>query len=216
MFRVISCLAISFLSTIAFSDSLCQNWFDNKKIKKTQDCVIECSVAKTDMATFRCPDLCPKLCQKSKTERFLFNLSDLYPGLTEEERNLSAKYPKKMLKAYKLSRKAEKLCLTLYKASKANDASDACRHFIWSALLYKEFGSKLSSEILNAHEKNINQASQEKAMDLANNRLGLIEAQNLKKINEESILKSFQKNLKSKNLIILKELPKNKKSGHKK
>ena len=93
--------------------------------------------------------------------------------------------------------------------------SDACRHFIWSALLYKEFGSKLSVEILNAHEKNLNQASQEKAMDLANNRLGLIEAQNLKKINDESILKSFQKNLKSKNFIILKELPKNKKSGHK-
>ena len=176
--------------------------------------MIECSIAETDMGTFHCPNLCPKFCQESSKERFLFNLSILYPGLTEEERRLSSKYPKKMLKAYKLTRKAEKLCLILYKTSQTNDESDACRHFVWSALLYNEFGLKFSKKVLNAHEKDPKQPLQEKTMDLANNRLALAEAKKLKKkknLNNESLLKSFQKNLKLKKLIILEQLPDNKK-----
>ena len=214
MFQFIYLLFTLASPTVGFGDKTCQNWFNDEEIKQTKNCIVECSIAKTDMATFHCPDLCPKLCQQSNKQRLLFNLSYLYPGLTEEERDLSAKYPKKMLKAYKLTRKAEKLCLTLYKTSDTNDASDACRHFVWSALLYKEFGLNLSEKVLNAHEKNPNQPIQEKAMDLANNRLGLIEAQKLmneKNLNDKSILKSFQKNLKSNNLVIIKELPKNKK-----
>lgn len=35
-----------------FSEKICQKWFENAGIKKGDDCLIECSVAETDMGTF--------------------------------------------------------------------------------------------------------------------------------------------------------------------
>ena len=119
-----------------------------------------------------------------------------------------------MIKAYKLALSAEKLCLTIYKTSASNDASDACRHFIWSALLYRELGPTLSQKILNAHENNPTQPAKEKNMDLFNNKWGLITAKKLLKENKfskKTILKSFQENLKQGKVIVLKKIGKNKK-----
>ena len=67
---------------------------------------------------------------------------------------------------------------------------------------------KFSQEILGAHEQDNKQPPEEKAMDLANNRLGLIIAEELSrkdKLNENNILKSFQKHLKLGNIIVLKK-----------
>ncbi|MCY4321236.1 MAG: hypothetical protein OXC37_02360 [Bdellovibrionaceae bacterium] len=100
------------------------------------------------------------------------------------------------------------MCLSIFKKSGTNDASDACRHFIWALLLYKEFGPEFSRQILDAHEKNNEQPIEEQAMDLANNRLGLAVATELskkEKINEKIILKSFRTNLQKGNFIILKK-----------
>ena len=97
--------------------------------------------------------------------------------------------------------------MTLFEESGINDDSDACRHFVGAALLYKKFGQKLSQKILDAHEKNPKQTFKEKSMDTANNHLGLNTATRLKKenkLNKGEILKSFQKNLKEGNFIILK------------
>ena len=189
----------------------CQTWFQNTGLKKDKDCLIECVSARTDMGTFHCSEQCARLCKISTKERTVFNLSHFYPGLTKAERALSSKHSKKMLLAYKLTQKSEKLCSTLFKVSDTNDASDACRHFVWAALLYKTFRIDFSQKILDAHEQDNKQPVEEKAMDLANNRLGLITAEELlrkNKLNESTVLKSFQKNLKSGNLVVLKEINK--------
>ena len=168
------------------------------------------------MGTFQCSEMCNKLCKASvkKTGYFYFTLSQLYPGLTKEERALVVKYPKKMLSAYRLSWKADDLCLTMFITSDMNDGSDACRHFIWAALLYKKFGLEFSQQILDAHEKSKTQPLVEQAMDMANNRLGLSVAGELSKkgeLNEKAILQAFKTNLKKGSFVIIEEKPLNKK-----
>ena len=203
------------LSTNAFATKECQTWFKNTGIKKDGDCLLECVVAKTDMGTFQCPEICSQLCKTSIKKNLIFSLFSLYPGLTKQERVLTTKFPKKMLSAYRLTWKTEKLCLSLFKKNGTNDVSDACRHFIWATLLYKEFGPEFSRKILDAHEKDSEQAIEEQAMDLANNRLGLAVATELSRkdqLNEKAILKSFKTNLRKGNLIILKGENSNKKS----
>ena len=198
----------SFYSQNLLSDEICAKWFKATKIQSGKDCILHCASSSTDMGTFDCPNLCDKLCKSSAKEIFLFQLSDLYPGLTAEERALSTKYPQKMLKAYQLSWKAEKTCLTLYTSTQTNDESDACRHFVWASYLTKEFGPEFSTSVLNAHEQDPKQPDKEKAMDLANNRQGQIVAQSLiekDNLNEESILNSFKENLKQGRLIIIRK-----------
>ena len=185
----------------------CQIWFDQQGLNKGKDCLIECSIAETDMGTFHCSERCIELCREKIKEELYLTLSKVYPTLTEAERDLIAKYPKKMLLSYKISWESENLCLTLYERSKTNDESDACRHFVWAILLYKNLDFNLSQKILDAHEQNQEQPVEQKSMDLANNRLGLTKAIYLKrnnKLNKKEILKSFQKNLKDGNLVVLK------------
>ncbi len=132
----------------------------------------------------------------------------MYPGLTKAERALASKYPKKMLTGYRLTWKAEKLCLSLFKASGTNDASDACRHFVWAGLLYKNLGPLFSAKVVYAHEKDPNQTKKEKAMDEANNHLGFQVAEKLltqNNFSESALIKSFQDKLKSGQVVVLKQ-----------
>lgn len=196
---------ILFIPHLAFSGN-CEDWFKALKMKQDKDCLIECASASVDMGTFSCPNECASFCKSDIKTDWIFSLSDLYPGLTPQERAIVSNEPKKAYKAYQLSWESEKTCLTVYPRSDSNDASDACRHFIWAGLLYKEFGNEFSNQILNAHEANPNQPEEEKSMDLANNRLGIIEAGRLqkeKKLSEKSLLDSFSQNLKYRNIIIL-------------
>ncbi|MCY4321237.1 MAG: hypothetical protein OXC37_02365 [Bdellovibrionaceae bacterium] len=84
-----------FLSGDTFATKECQNWFKNTGIKKDSNCLMECVVAKIDMGTFQCPEICPQLCKTSTRKELTFKLSSLYPGLTKQERVLIAKFPKK-------------------------------------------------------------------------------------------------------------------------
>ena len=128
--RTIYLIFILYLPTNAFAIKECQTWFKNTGIKKDSDCLMECVIAKTDMGTFQCPEICPQLCKTSIRKELTFKLSSLYPGLTKQEQALTAKFPGKMLSAYKLTWETEKMCLSLFQKSGTNDASDACRHFI--------------------------------------------------------------------------------------
>ena len=205
---VISCffgLLFSLFTTHLLADE-CKLWFKEQGLEKGKKCLIKCSMAEVDMDTFYCPNKCSELCNLPKKEQFFLVLSNAYPGLTIQEKALASKYPLKMLDAYKLSWKAETLCLDIFPASQSNDASDACRHFVWSALLYKEYGDDLSTKILNAHEENPKQLKTEKSMDLANNRLGQSVAKQLvekNKLTEKEIMKSFKNHWKEGNLVIL-------------
>ena len=200
-------LMVSFLlfSSDVYSDE-CLNWFKKAKLEHGSDCLMECVVTPVSMNSFHCTSRCDELCNSTVKEKYLFKLSDLYPGLTDEERALVAKEPQKMLLAYKMAWKAEELCLRLFPSSRTNDESDACRHFVWAALLYKEFGIELSTKILDAHEQDPKQPEIEKSMDVANNRLGQLSAELLiknTKFNDSQVLESFEENLKKNRLIII-------------
>ena len=189
------------LYSVALSND-CVRWFDNAKIKKDKDCILKCSSTAVGMDTFDCPSKCDKLCKIPKKNVFLLLLSKLHFGLSEAERNLISKYPDRMYNSYLESWNAEDLCGRLYSESATNDESDACRHYIWAALLYKKFGNEFSSKVLDAHEQDEKQLEIEKRMDSANNRSGQLAAKKLieeNKFSEEEILKSFKNDLKTRN-----------------
>lgn len=113
-----------------------------------------------------------------------------------------------MSEAYVKSWEAESACGRIYKVSDTNDESDACRHFLWAALLTNSFGREKAEDILNAHEQNPRQPEEEKSMDLANNRRGASIAEKLiqeKRFSESTVIEQFKLELKKGNLVILKK-----------
>lgn len=191
-------------------DNECKQWFKDKGLKPGPSCLLACTSAGTDMGTFVCPDECDDLCRSEISEKFFFKISDLYPGLTAEEKGLAAKEPLKTIQAYKLSWEAEDICSEVYFKSRTNDESDACRHFVWAILLTRELGADFANRILNAHEQDPKEPKPEQAMDLANNRLGIIVAGQLfkhQKFGEHEILEAFRENLINGRFIILKKAP---------
>ncbi|NOX44080.1 MAG: hypothetical protein GXP19_10155 [Gammaproteobacteria bacterium] len=54
-----------------------------------------------------------------------------------------------------------------------NDKSDAFHHCFWSAILAQELGYHNALQFTNAHESDPRNPSEEKAMDLHNNSIGL-------------------------------------------
>ena len=175
------------------ADENCRDWFIKSKIKKGNTCIIECSGIITDMSTFNCADQCDEFCESGSKEALLFKLSDLYPGLTPAERALASKYPKELLQAYKLSWETEELCLKEFPKADTNDASDACRHFVWAVLLTQSLKFERAQQILDAHEQEPTQPAEQKAMDLANNQRGVSFARsNPKPLPKLKFLKSFE------------------------
>ncbi|MCB0368052.1 MAG: hypothetical protein KDD45_01105 [Bdellovibrionales bacterium] len=202
---------IFFVSIQSKSDE-CTDWITKLGIQDKSNCIPKCLSAETDLSTFTCPDKCQFLCEKTNESDTEYNLLKTY-GLTEKEISYCNNNKIKCLQGYRLSWKAEKLCLTIYPQSSTNDESDACRHYTWSILMTKKIGLDSAESILNAHEDNPIEPENEKAMDLANNRLGLLFFSKFKTKNltDEEILNSFKKQLKENKLIILK--PKYKKTG---
>lgn len=180
-----------------------------KSLKLNDSCSINCNALNVDMSNFNCSEFCDKYCnQNYNAETSLIRISELYPGLTGAEKKLVDKNPQQAIKAYLLSWKAEKVCKTIYFKSDTNNESDACRHFMWAALLNLNFGMKISNDYLDAHESNLDQSESERSMDLANNRRGLIISNEMikqKKIKDEDFLNQFKEDLKNNKLIILKK-----------
>jgi hypothetical protein len=185
--------------------SACQRWFSKQKIKGNEDCSLKCSLAESDMGTFDCSRFCDELCE-SKPD-LGFQISHLYPGLTEAERKFVDQNPVTATKAYWLSWRAEGSCKSIYFKSDTNDESDACRHYMWAAFMNQSLGTAVANQILDAHEKNESQPEQERAMDLANNRRGIIissEMMKAKEVFEKDFLEQFKKDLLEGKLVVLK------------
>lgn len=184
----------------------CKKWFEQSGIKAGQDCTIACSTLPVDMGTFDCSTQCPEFCKAPKLESMLFVLSDLYPGLTPAEKGLASKFPAKMLQCYKLSWRAEKVCLGKYRRMETNNESDACRHFVWAALMALEFDAEFAQRVLDAHEQEPTQPTEEKAMDLANNQRGvfLVSGKGNKKLADTEILAEFERQISQGKIVILK------------
>jgi hypothetical protein len=207
MLRIALTIVLFGLPQLAFADK-CQDWFQKTKIQPGENCLMKCSAAPVGMGTFYCNGRCEEFCKIPIKEKLLFKLSELYPGLTADERKLASKDPIRTLKAYQLSWAAEQLCAMEYFSSRTNDESDACRHFVWAAFLSNSVGTEFAEQVLNAHEQDPKQPEAEKAMDLANNRLGLLAAERLKRdnlLNDDSILSSFKEHLKKGDLIVIRK-----------
>jgi len=200
-------LALTLFTPPLFAEE-CSDWFKKQKIQPGKDCIMDCAMAPTDMGSFECSNQCDELCKSTYPPSYLFSLSELYPGLTDAERALVAAEPAKMVQAYKLSWKAEDLCNKIYLSSRLNDESDACRHFVWSSLLVNDVGEDFSKRVLNAHEQAKDQPEDQKEMDSHNNEVGLKAAKSMiksKTFFEDRLLGEFEKHLKKKDFIILKE-----------
>ncbi len=177
----------------------CDDWFKKLKITDSKDCESKCVIAGTDMSSYMCPERCESLCKKKVPG----NVS-IY-GLTEDEIKFCTENKIDCLKAYKESWNAEKICLSIYPVGDTNDESDACRHYVWSILLSRTIGEKKAEDVLNAHENNPREPKNQQAMDLANNRLGLLNYQRSKGkfSSDEEIKKSFIEQIKNNRLVIL-------------
>lgn len=207
MSRTVLTLVFFCFGSPLFAD-VCDEWFKGTGVAFGEKCLLSCASSITGLRTFRCPEDCARLCKENLGTNALFQLTDLYPSLTDAERALASKYPVKTLKAYQLSLAAESQCLLLYRSSELNDESDACRHFLWAGLLHQEFGRDFAEEILYAHEQEPGQPEEQKGMDLANNQRGASIAEVLiknKKFSEAAMVDAFKKQLKIGNLVVLKK-----------
>lgn len=177
----------------------CDDWFKKLKITDSKDCESQCVIAATDMSSYMCPERCESLCKKKVPDN-----GNIY-GLTEDEIKFCTENKIDCLKAYKESWNAEKICLSIYPVGDTNDESDACRHYVWSILLSRTIGEKKAEDVLNAHENNPREPKNQQAMDLANNRLGLLNYQRSKGkfSSDEEIKKSFIEQIKNNRLVIL-------------
>ena len=204
-FLILFIFFVSLSNTVNSSE--CDDWFKNSKISPTdKDCLIKCTSLETNMSTFYCTKECRDLCNTNIKEKILFKYA-YYPGLTDQEKAMVAKYPENSIKVFQQMLLAEKRTGKYFPKGLIDDESDAFRHFTWACLLAKELGVDQAQKFLDAHEANARLTQEAKAMDLANNRAGLLEAQRLqqqKQLDLEHIEQAALEHLKYKKLIILK------------
>jgi hypothetical protein len=214
------CLIIFVLlfSKISFAD--CKDWFVIQKLRAGgETCLGDCIVADVDMGTFSCRNQCDVLCRPKKVKVKKIkkpviikkpeknNSSSLYPGLNEAEKKIISEYPLKAMGVGVQKFKAEYIANKLFSYGSIDGENDAARHFMWSALTAREIGSELATQFLDAHEKNPDQKPEQRAMDLANNREGLLAYEKLKnkgKTLDEDIINEFKERYDGNNLSILK------------
>ena len=176
----INLILILSVRVYAYSDDICKEWFEKTKIAiSSKDCEAKCTVAMIDMRTFNCHSQCAELCSDNSISKYVF-----YPGLNSKEKTLIDKYPKESMIVFVEKMRAEESSLRQFPTQKFNDEGDAFRHYIWAGLLTKELGSEMAQTFLDAHEENPLQPNEEKSMDLANNRGGILSAQKLQKENK--------------------------------
>lgn len=190
----------------AYPDSICLEWFQKTKIdNKQKNCESECTVAMINMRTFHCHNQCPELCSMLDNNESISKYV-IYLGLTSKEKALIDKYPKEALIVFIQKMHAEVSSTRQFPTQKIDDEGDAFRHYIWAGLLTKELGAELAQVFLDAHEENSLQSNEEKSMDFANNRGGILAAQKLQKANKldlENLEKQALEDLKEKKLIVI-------------
>lgn len=191
----------------------CTKWFEKSKLKPSPNCEMDCLLLPVDMGSSTCHNQCQALCNKKSVSETLLGSLLYYPGLNSKERELVEAYPKQALSVFNAKNTAENATANKFNRNDQDDESDAFRHFVWAANLHNEVGPDLAKKFLDAHESNDLDSNPSKAMDLANNRAGLLAAerlQKLNKLNEDEIERAAMQELKDKSLIVIrpKGLPK--------
>jgi len=197
MFAV--CMAV--FSSVYSQTDVCKKWFAENGIKTGTNCVLECMSSPTGMGTFICTRECKDLCNKIDNSNSLY----FYYGLTDQEKKLVSLYKTESITVFVQKEKAEAMSISIFGSNRNGDESDAVRHFAWAAFLYKELGMDKAKMFLDAHEDTDRQLQADKAMDLANNRAGLIVADRLvreKRFSYDEVKKEALKALKDRTLIV--------------
>jgi hypothetical protein len=194
----------------------CNEWFKREKLSPGPRCFDSCELRGlgTDEDDQECSIYCAKLCKSvplqeesaSRSTKSWSSPFTYYPGLTEIEKKLVKENPKEAFIVFLQKNTAEEETQKYFPKSLRNDEGDAFRHFVWAGLLTKELGVERARVYLDAHESYDANPENEKAMDLANNRAGILEAEKLikdDKMNLENLERSAVRELGKKHLIVL-------------
>lgn len=176
-------LFFSLIVSVSFGNT-CSKWFKDTKIKsKTKDCEQKCLLAEVDFSTFLCRLECVNHCAGYIKEQNI-SIYAYYPGLTPKELALIEKHNKEAVIVFIQKEVAEFKAHNIFNQNRMNGEEDAIRHYLWAGLLVNHLGPELAKNFLDAHEANPSQPEDEKSMDLANNRAGILAGQKL--MNEKS------------------------------
>ncbi len=187
--------------------SECQKWFEGSKAKPGtgRDCVMKCVSQPMGMETFYCGSYCDELC-----DREVIPKDDRYFRGTEyaacrDEFLTSARHPTAMQTVKNARGRAFALTTENFRQNRADDESDAFRHFLWSALITMNEGSEIAEKFLEAHESCVTEdAAQE--MDRHNNRVGIEMAEKLRKsgkLSEDELVRQGKDLLMKRKLVVI-------------
>jgi hypothetical protein len=193
---------------IAAPPKECIQWFTDANIDpKDANCVDKCGITATGMNSFMCPQACPQLCVVDGKLTNVLGRLLYYPGLTPEEREIVGRFPKDALIVFRQKEIAELATEKIFKRDAQKDESDAFRYFLWAGLLSKELGPDKAKLFLDAHESAGRADDPDRAMDLANNRAGLLAAEGLRKkgvLSQDGLEKAAMIEIRTNRLVILK------------
>lgn len=181
----------------------CIEWFLEKGLDPSYEyqCVSQCAV-KVDMGTFHCPKYCEDLCKALLPSRGgpISRTLDLCP----EEVKLARENLQDAFIVNEQRHKAVELTESVYQTSRADDESDALRHFLWSFLVCRELGANKAQSFMDAHESCAPRNKYTK-MDRFNNSLGIETCKRMREddeVGDEKVLKEGLRLLKEKKLIV--------------
>jgi hypothetical protein len=121
--------------------------------------------------------------------------------------SLVERYPKEAIFVYKAKWAAESSTERIFYRNDQDDESDAFRHSVWAGYMRFDLSSETAKRFLDAHESVGPEADPSKAMDMANNRAGLLAADRLMKIGKlsrEEVEKAALDEIRNKTLVVLK------------
>ena len=131
--------------------------------------------------------------------------------MNSKELSLVEKYPLEALSVFIQSQKAIISTRKYFIFNKADDESDAFRHFVWAGLSTQNVGEDMARRFLNAHEFMTSKPSDKERdsskMDLNNNEIGIktaIELQNKNELNWFKLEKIGIDKVQDKTLTVLK------------
>ena len=181
----------------------CIEWFLEKGLDPRYEyqCVSQCAV-KVDVGTFHCPKYCEELCQALLPSRGgpISRTLDLCP----EEVKLARENLQYAFVVNEQRHKAVELTESVYQTSRADDESDALRHFLWSFLVCKELGADKAQSFMDAHES-CAPSNKYTKMDRFNNSLGIETCKRMREnegVGDEKVLKEGLRLIKEKRLIV--------------
>ena len=212
------CLILGLTSCFAFadsgSDSGCGPWLQSRintqnRNFSSPDCSLRCITASTTPHTKHCPQVCLNYCSAFLPPQPTF--PQYTTPLIAEEWTFVLTHPIQAAQVYRFGMKAHNICNQFFGSfnpEKESGIHNACSHFIWSALLYNQFGFWFSEYISFMHEQYPNQPLLQKKMDITNNHLGMNTAKKLiqaKQFTEINLIKSFYKQFKAGAVVTLED-----------